>query len=207
VTRAALANACAVVAATGGSTNAALHIAAIAHEAGIRFDIDDVDAVSRRTLLLADLRPGGRFTAKDVHAAGSTAVILRALLDGGHLDGSCLTVTGGTIAETYGAAAGPGRCRCSLSRRAIGGGRWARNAQGNLCSGGALIKVAGLAVLVHEGPARVFECEEHCVRAVETRVYQAGEVLIVRNEGPVGGPGMREMLGVTAIIYGRQMGE
>ena len=108
MTRVALANACAVVAATGGLTNAAPHIAAIAHEAGIRFDIDDVDAVSRRTPLLADLRPGGRFTAKDVHDVGGTAVILRALLDGGHLDGSCLTVTGATIAETYGAAAGPG---------------------------------------------------------------------------------------------------
>jgi len=207
VTRAALANACAVVAATGGSTNAALHIPAIAHEAGIRFDIDDVDAVSRRTPLIADLRPGGRFTAKDVHDIGGTAVILRALLDGGHLDGSCLTVTGATIAETYGAAAETDGAvvRPAAAPLAPDGGLAVL--KGNLCPDGALIKVAGLGVLVHEGPARVFECEEDCVRAVEARAYQAGEVLIVRNEGPVGGPGMREMLGVTAIIYGQQMGE
>jgi len=207
VTRAALANACAVVAATGGSTNAALHIPAIAHEAGIRFDIDDVDAVSRRTPLLADLRPGGRFTAKDVHDIGGTAVILRALLDGGYLDGNCLTVTGATIAETYGAAAAPDGAvvRPAAAPLAPDGGLAVL--KGDLCPDGALIKVAGLKVLVHEGPARVFECEEDCVRAVEARAYQAGEVLIVRNEGPVGGPGMREMLGVTAIIYGQQMGE
>src|SRR5215472_5279636 len=207
VTRAAVANACAVVAATGGSTNAALHIPAIAHEAGIRFDINDVDAVSRRTPLIADLRPGGRFTAKDVHDIGGTAVILRALLDGGHLDGSCLTVTGATIAETYGAAAEPDGAvvRPAIAPLAPDGGLAVL--KGNLCPDGALIKVAGLSVLVHEGPARVFEREEDCVRAVEARAYQPGEVLILRNEGPVGGPGMREMLGVTAIIYGQQMGE
>src|SRR6516225_10113593 len=207
VTRAALANACAVVAATGGSTNAALHIPAIAHEAGIRFDIDDVDAVSRRTPLIADLRPGGRFTAKDVHDIGGTAVILRALLEGGHIDGSCLTVTAATIAETYGTAATPDGAVVHPTAAPLAPDGGLAVLKGNLCPDGALIKVAGLAVLLHEGPARVFECEEDCVRAVEARAYQAGEVLIVRNEGPVGGPGMREMLGVTAIIYGQQMGE
>jgi len=192
---------------TGGSINAALHIPAIAHETGIRFDIDDVDAVSRRTPLLADLRPGGHFTAKDVHDIGGNAAILRALLDGGHLDGSCLTVTGATIAETYGAAAGPDGAvvRPATAPLAPDGGLAVL--KGNLCPDGALIKVAGLKVLVHEGPVRVFEREEDCVRAVEARAYQPGEVLILRNEGPVGGPGMREMLGVTAIIYGQQMGE
>jgi dihydroxy-acid dehydratase len=133
--------------------------------------------------------------------------ILRALLDGGHLDGSCLTVTGATIAETYGVAAAPDGAvvRSAAAPLAPDGGLAVL--KGNLCPNGALIKVAGLKVLAHEGPARVFECEEDCVRAVEARAYQAGEVLIVRNEGPVGGPGMREMLGVTAIIYGQQMGE
>jgi dihydroxy-acid dehydratase len=157
--------------------------------------------------LIADLRPGGRVTAKDVHDIGGTAVILRALLDGGHLDGSCLTVTGATIAETYGAAAGPDGAVVHSAAAPLAPDGGLAVLKGNLCPDGALIKVAGLAVLVHEGPARVFECEEDCVRAVEARTYQAGEVLIVRNEGPVGGPGMREMLGVTAIIYGQQMGE
>ena len=136
--------------------------------------------------------PGGRFTAKDVHDVGGTAVILRALLDSGHLDGSCLTVTGATIAETYGAAAGPDGAVVRSAAAPLASDDGLAVLKGNLRPNGALIKVAGLAVLVHEGPARA---------------YQAGEVLILRNEGPVGGPGMREMLGVTAIIYGQQMGE
>ena len=207
VTRTALENACAILAATGGSTNAALHIPAIAHEAGIRFDLDDVAQVCARTPLIADLRPGGRFTARDVHEIGGTAVILRALIESEHIDGNCLTVTGQRLAEVYGAAAMPdGAVVRSVSTPLLPDGGLAV-LKGNLCPDGALIKVAGLKVLAHEGPARVFECEEDCVRAVEARDYQAGDVLIVRNEGPVGGPGMREMLGITAVIYGQQMGE
>jgi dihydroxy-acid dehydratase len=207
VTRAALENACAVVAATGGSTNAVLHIPAIAHEAGIRFDIDDVAIVCERTPLIADLRPGGRFTAKDVHDIGGTAVIMRALLDSGHLDGSCLTVTGATLADAYGAAAAPDGTVVHTAAAPLAPDGGVAVLKGNLCPDGALIKVAGLKALVNEGPARVFDCEEDCVRAVEARAYQAGEVLILRNEGPIGGPGMREMLGITALIYGQQMGE
>ncbi|HEX3415524.1 MAG TPA: dihydroxy-acid dehydratase [Stellaceae bacterium] len=166
-----------------------------------------MDAVSRRTPLIADLRPSGRFTAKDVHDIGGTAVILRALLDGGYLNGSCLTVTGATIAETYGSAATPDGAVVHPAGAPLAPDGGLAVLKGNLCPDGALIKVAGLAALIHEGPARVFECEEDCVRAVEARAYQAGEVLLLRNEGPVGGPGMREMLGVTAVIYGQQMGE
>jgi dihydroxy-acid dehydratase len=207
VTRAALENACAVVAATGGSTNGALHIPAIAHEAGIAFDIDDVGRVFERTPLIADLRPGGRFTARDVHEIGGTAVILRVLLDGGYLDGDCMTVTGQTMAQVYGGAAAPDGAvvRAATAPLQPDGGLVVL--KGNLCPDGALLKIAGLKTLVHEGPARVFECEEDCARVVEARTYRAGEVLIIRNEGPVGGPGMQEMLGVTALIYGQQMGE
>jgi dihydroxy-acid dehydratase len=207
VTKTALENACAILAATGGSTNAALHIPAIAHEAGIRFDLDDVARVCARTPLIADLRPGGRFTARDVHEIGGTAVILRALIDAGHIDGNCLTVTGMTLAEVYGAAAMPDGAVVRPAAEPLLPDSGLAVLKGNLCPDGALIKVAGLKLLVHEGPARVFECEEDCVRAVEARAYQAGDVLVLRNEGPVGGPGMREMLGITAVIYGQQMGE
>ena len=207
LTRAALGNACAVVAATGGSTNAALHIPAIAHEAGIAFDIDDVGRVFERTPLIADLRPGGRFTAKHVHEIGGTAVILRALLDGGYLDGNCLTVTGETMAQVYGDAAAPDGTVVRAATAPLMPDGGLAVLKGNLCPDGALLKIAGLKTLVHEGPARVFECEEDCARVVEARAYQTGEVLIIRNEGPVGGPGMQEMLGVTALIYGQQMGE
>jgi dihydroxy-acid dehydratase len=207
VTRRALENACAVVAATGGSTNGALHIPAIAHEAGIAFDIDDVARVFERTPLIADLRPGGRFTAKDVHEIGGTAVILRALIESGHVDGDCLTVTGETLAEAYGGAAAPDGAGVRAAAEPLSPDGGLAVLKGNLCPDGALLKLAGLKTLVHKGRARVFECEEDCARVVEARAYQPGEVLIIRNEGPVGGPGMQEMLGVTALIYGQQMGE
>ena len=207
VTRKALENACAIVAATGGSTNAALHIPAIAHEAGIRFDIDDVARVCAKTPVIADLRPGGRFTAKDVYDIGGAAVILRALIEGGYIDGSCLTVTGATLAETYGDAAAPDGSVVRHASQPLMPDSGLVVLKGNLCPDGALIKAAGVKLLTHEGPARVFESEQDCAAAVEARAYQAGEVLVIRNEGPVGGPGMQEMLGVTALIYGQQMGE
>ena len=207
VTRKALENGAAIVAATGGSTNAALHLPAIANEAGIAFTIDDVGEVFARTPLIGNLRPGGMYTAKDVYDIGGTAVVIRALIESGHIDGTCLTITGRTIAQEYGAANAPdGEVIHSTLTPIMPDGGLAV-LKGNLCPDGAVIKVAGLKSVVFEGRARVFEDEESCVDAVRKRNYSAGEVLVIRNEGPVGGPGMREMLGVTALIYGQGMGE
>jgi dihydroxy-acid dehydratase len=207
VTRKALQNGAAIVAATGGSTNAALHLPAIANEAGIVFTLDDVGEVFSRTPLIGNLRPGGKYTAKDVYDIGGTAVVIRALIESGHIDGGCLTITGKTLAEEYGQAnAVDGEVIFSPARPIMADGGVAV-LKGNLCPDGAVIKVAGLKALSFEGHARVFEDEESCVEAVRRRNYEAGEVLVIRNEGPVGGPGMREMLGVTALIYGQGMGE
>jgi dihydroxy-acid dehydratase len=207
VTRKSLENGAAIVAATGGSTNAALHLPAIANEAGIRFTIDDVGEVFARTPLIGNLRPGGKYTAKDVHDIGGAAVVIRALVDGGYLDGSCLTITGKTIAQEYAGANAPDGEVIFDSKTPIMADGGVAVLKGNLCPDGAVIKIAGLKNLVFEGSARVFENEESCVDAVRNRNYAAGEVLVIRNEGPVGGPGMREMLGVTALIYGQGMGE
>ena len=207
VTRKSLENGAAIVAATGGSTNAALHLPAIANEAGIGFTIDDVGEVFARTPLIGNLRPGGKYTAKDVYDVGGAAVVIRALIESGHIDGSCLSVTGRTLADEYGNADAPdGEVIFPTSKPIMPDGGVAV-LKGNLCPDGAVIKVAGLKSLVFEGVARVFEDEEGCVDAVRKRNYAAGEVLVIRNEGPVGGPGMREMLGVTALIYGQGMGE
>jgi dihydroxy-acid dehydratase len=207
VTRKSLENGAAIVAATGGSTNAALHLPAIANEAGIGFTIDDVGEVFARTPLIGNLRPGGKYTAKDVYDIGGTAVVIRALVESGHIDGSCLTITGKTIAEEYGGANAPDGEVIYPTRTPIMPDGGVAVLKGNLCPDGAVIKIAGLTNLVFEGVARVFEDEETCVEAVRKRDYAAGEVLVIRNEGPVGGPGMREMLGVTALIYGQGMGE
>jgi dihydroxy-acid dehydratase len=207
VTRKALENGAAIVAATGGSTNAALHLPALANEAGIAFTIDDVGAVFDRTPLIGNLRPGGKYTAKDVYDVGGAAVVIRELIQGGHIDGSCLTITGRTLLQEYGEANPPDGEIIYPSGSPLMRDGGVAVLKGNLCPDGAVIKVAGLKNLVFEGPARVFEDEEGCVEAVRNRSYQAGEVLVIRNEGPVGGPGMREMLGVTALIYGQGMGE
>jgi dihydroxy-acid dehydratase len=207
VTRKSLENGAAIVAATGGSTNAALHLPAIANEAGISFTIDDVGEVFARTPLIGNLRPGGKYTAKDVYDIGGTAVVIRALIESGHIDGTCLTITGRTIADEYGGAAAPDGEVIYPTRAPIMPDGGVAVLKGNLCPDGAVIKVAGLKNLAFEGVARVFEDEEGCVGAVRSRNYAAGEVLVIRNEGPVGGPGMREMLGVTALIYGQGMGE
>ncbi len=207
VTRKSLENACAIVAATGGSTNAALHIPAIAHEAGVRFSLDDVAEVFRRTPLIADLKPGGRFLAKDVHDAGGVPVLLKALLQGGYLDGDCLTLEGERLADAVRAAAPPDGEVVRPPERALAPHGGLVVLKGNLCPAGALLKTAGLRSLFFEGRARVFESEEACMAAVRERRYDAGSVLVIRNEGPKGGPGMREMLGVTALIYGQGMGE
>jgi dihydroxy-acid dehydratase len=205
VTRKSLENACAAVAATGGSTNAGLHIPAIAHEAGIRFTLDDFARVAKRTPLIADMKPGGRFLAKDLHAVGGVYTVLKALLTHGALHGDCLTLSGVTLEE-------------ALMKRPEADGEVVRKEplmktgglvvlKGNLAPDGALIKVAGLKSLVFEGRARVFDSEEACTEVVRKKAYKAGDVLVIRYEGPRGGPGMREMLGVTALIYGQGMGE
>jgi len=207
VTRKSLENAAAAVAATGGSTNAGLHLPAIAHEAGIRFTLDDVAEVFQRTPLIADLQPGGRFLARDLHYAGGVQSVLKALLDGGHLHGDTLTLSGATLAESLRETPPPDGEVVRPATRPIHPTGGVVVLKGNLCPDGALIKIAGLKALTFEGPARVFECEEDCTEAVRARRYAAGDVLVIRNEGPRGGPGMREMLGTTALVYGQGMGE
>jgi len=208
VTRAALENAAAVVAATGGSTNAALHLPAMAHEAGIAFDLFDVAAVFKRTPLIADLKPGGRYLAKDVHDIGGVPVVLKALLDGGFLHGDCMTVTGRSLAENLVAVRLPeGQDVVHPTTRPLSRTGGLAGLRGNLAPEGAIVKVAGLGTLRFGGPARVFDCEEDAFAAVMQRRYQAGDVLVIRYEGPRGGPGMREMLATTSAIYGQGMGE
>ncbi len=207
VTRRSLENAAALVAATGGSTNAGLHLPAIAHEAGIRFTLAEVAEVFRRTPVIGDLRPGGRFHAKDVFEIGGCPVIIKELIRGGFMDGDCPTVTGQTLADAVADAPAPDGEVVRSCDRAISPTGGLVVLRGNLCPDGALLKVAGLKSLVFEGRARVFESEEEATDVVRRRAYEAGEVLIIRNEGPRGGPGMREMLGVTALIYGQGMGE
>ncbi|MBM3523514.1 MAG: dihydroxy-acid dehydratase [Alphaproteobacteria bacterium] len=207
VTRKALENACAVVSATGGSTNAALHVPAIANEAEIAFDLDDVAKVFARTPLIGDLRPGGRFLARDLHEIGGAPIVLRELLRKGLLHGDAVTWTGRTLAEELVDAPGPdGEIIRSLDNPLSTDGGVAV-LKGNLCPDGALLKTAGLRSLVHHGPARVFDSEEACQTAVQDRRYAIGDVIVIRNEGPRGGPGMREMLGITALLYGQGVGE
>ena len=208
VTRKALENAAAVVAATGGSTNTALHLPAIAHEAGIAFDLFDVAEIFRRTPLIADLKPGGRYLAKDVHDIGGVPVILKALLDGGFLHGDCLTVTGRTMAENLADVVMPENQRVVVPvSEAFSQTGGLVGLRGNLAPDGGIVKIAGLKHLTHRGPARVFDSEEACFAAVMARDYAAGDVLVIRYEGPKGGPGMREMLSTTSAIYGQGMGE
>jgi len=207
VTRKALENACAVVSATGGSTNAALHIPAIAHEAGIKFHLDDVAEVFARTPLIADLRPGGKYLARDMYYVGGAAVVLHELLKSGHLHGDALTWTGRTLAEELAGANAPDGQVVHRFEDAISKDGGLAVLKGNLCPDGALLKTAGLKTLVHRGPARVFESEEEAQAAVQALRYQPGDVIVIRNEGPKGSPGMREMLGITALLYGQGMGD
>lgn len=207
ITRKSLENACAAVAATGGSTNAALHIPAIAHEAGVPFTLDDVAEVFERTPLIADLQPGGQFLARDLHEVGGVPMVLKTLLQGGHLHGEVLTLEGERLADalmSWPDADGTVVRSCDKPIHLSGG---VRVLKGNLAPEGALLKIAGLARLAFSGPARIFENETECMRAVAARRYETGDVIVIRNEGPVGGPGMREMLSVTAAIYGQGMGE
>jgi dihydroxy-acid dehydratase len=208
VTRRALENAAVVVGATGGSTNAALHLPAIAHEAGIRFTMDDVADIMRRTPYIADLKPGGKYVALDVHRVGGIPVILKALLDGGLLHGDCITVTGKTLAENLADVVFPTDQDVVYPvSRALSTTGGVVGLKGNLAPDGAIVKIAGLKQLRFEGTARCFDCEEDAFAAVQARAYAPGDVIVIRYEGPKGGPGMREMLSTTAAIYGQGMGE
>jgi dihydroxy-acid dehydratase len=207
-TREAFENAARVVAATGGSTNAALHLPAMASEAGIALDLFEIGRVFRDTPLIADLKPGGRYVAKDLWEAGGVQLVMKALLDAGLLHGDCLTVTGRTVAENLADVAwndAQDVVRRADTPLSPTGGVVAL--RGSLAPEGAIVKVAGLKHTRHTGPARVFECEEDAFAAVSARAYGAGDVIVIRHEGPKGGPGMREMLQTTAAIYGQGMGE
>ena len=208
VTRKALENAIASVAATGGSTNSVLHLLAIAREAGVPLSIDDFQTVSERTPLLVDLKPAGRFVAVDVHKAGGIGVIAQRLVEGGYADGSALTVTGRTLGEEAAEAKEtPGQeviHPLSKPIKATGGLVILR---GSLAPDGCVIKVTGIDRKGHRGPARVFDCEEAAMAAVTEGRIKAGDVVVIRYEGPRGGPGMREMLGVTGAIVGAGLGE
>lgn len=207
-TRKAFENAATIVAATGGSTNAALHLPAMANEAGIPFDLFDVAAIFKRTPYLADLKPGGRFVAKDVWEAGGMPMLMRTLLDGGFLHGDCLTVTGKTIAENLKGVTfnsnQPVMRPVSNPLAPTGG---VVGLSGSLAPEGAIVKVAGLKHQTHRGPARVFDCEEDAFAAVQARQYNPGDVIVIRYEGPKGGPGMREMLSTTAALYGQGLSD
>jgi dihydroxy-acid dehydratase len=208
ITKTSVENAIAGVAATGGSTNAVLHLLAIAREAGISLSIDDFDRISSQTPILADLKPGGRFVAVDLYAAGGTALIAKRMLEAGLLRGECITVTGRTIAEEAAQAketAGQEVVRTKSNPLKKTGGLVIL--KGNLAAEGCVVKVAGHNTLNFRGPARVFDSEEAAFAAVENGKINAGDVVVIRYEGPRGGPGMREMLAVTAALVGAGLGD
>ncbi|MFL5221017.1 MAG: dihydroxy-acid dehydratase [Microvirga sp.] len=210
VTLKALENAATVVAASGGSTNAALHLPAIAHECGIKFDLFDVAEIFKRTPYVADLKPGGRYVAKDLFEAGGIPLLMKTLLDAGFLHGDCITVTGRTIAENLAKVAwNPDQDVVHPATNPITKTGGVVGLKGNLAPEGAIVKVAGMAAdrQSFTGPARCFDGEEACFEAVRNRTYKEGEVLVIRYEGPKGGPGMREMLSTTSALYGQGMGD
>ncbi len=208
ITRQAIENAIVSVAATGGSTNAVLHLLAIAREMGIELDIDDFDTISARTPLIADLKPAGRFVATDLHKAGGIQLVAQRLLEGGYLDGSAPTVTGRTLAEEAALAVEtPGQEVVRTLDNPIKPTGGLVILHGNLAPEGAVIKVATAGQYSHRGPARVFDGEEAAFAAVQGGEIKAGDIVVIRYEGPKGGPGMREMLQVTAAIVGAGLGE
>jgi dihydroxy-acid dehydratase len=207
VTREALENAAAVVSASGGSTNAALHLPAIANECGLKFDLFDVAEVFKRTPYIADLKPGGRYVAKDLFEAGGVPLLMKTLLDHGYLHGACMTVTGRTIAENLkGVRWNDDQDVVRPASKPLLASGGVVGLVGNLAPDGAIVKVAGMSKLTFSGPARCFDGEEACFEAVKNRTYKEGDVLVIRYEGPRGGPGMREMLATTAALYGQGMG-
>jgi dihydroxy-acid dehydratase len=208
VTRKAIENAAVVVAAAGGSTNGGLHIPAIAHEAGIEFDLHAFGEICKRTPYIGDLKPGGRYVMKDLHDIGGVPVLMKALLDGGYLHGDCMTVTGKTVAENLrNIVVRPSQdvVRPTAAPLSPTGGLMVLN--GNLAPQGAIVKVAGMANLRFSGPALCFDREEDAFEAVDKRRYKEGDVIVIRYEGPRGGPGMREMLSTTAALYGQGVGD
>jgi dihydroxy-acid dehydratase len=208
LTRKAFENAIAAVAASGGSTNAVLHLLALAREVGVPLTVDDIDEVSRRTPLLCDLKPGGRFAAPELHWAGGIAVLTRRLIEGGYIDGSALTVTGRTLEEECAAVAEtPGQevVRPLDNPFSVEGGLVVL--RGNLAPEGSVIKVAHHSPYTHRGPARVFNREEDVLTAVYANQIKAGDTVVIRYEGPKGGPGMREMLKVTGALVGQGLGD
>jgi dihydroxy-acid dehydratase len=208
LTRDAFENAVAAVAATGGSTNAVLHYLALAREAGVPFTLEDFDRVSARTPLLADMKPGGRFMAPDLYAAGGIRLVANRLLEGGLIHGASLTVTGRTLAEELaGAPETPGQEVVRPFNKPLKASGGLVILRGTLAPEGCVIKVAGHERLHHTGPARVFEHEEDAFAAVQAGRIEPGDVVVIRYEGPRGGPGMREMLGVTAALVGAGLGE
>ncbi|HET7850377.1 MAG TPA: dihydroxy-acid dehydratase [Pseudolabrys sp.] len=208
VTRKALENAAAVVAATGGSTNAALHLPAIAHECGIEFTLFDVAEIFKKTPYIADLKPGGRYVAKDMFEAGGVPLLMKTLLDHGFLHGDCMTVTGRTIAENLkNVKWNPDQDVVHPADKPLLATGGVVGLKGNLAPEGAIVKVAGMKTLRFSGPARCFDGEEACFEAVKNKTYKHGDVLVIRYEGPKGGPGMREMLSTTAALYGQGVGE
>ena len=208
LTRKAFENAATVVAASGGSTNAGLHLPALASECGIDFDLHDVAEIFKKTPYIADLKPGGRYVARDMFEIGGVPVLMKTLLDGGFLHGDCITVTGKTIAENLADVTFPTNqdvVRTTDAPLSPTGG--VVGLRGNLAPEGAIVKVAGMKALKFTGKARCFDCEEDAFAAVERRDYQEGDVLVIRYEGPKGGPGMREMLATTAALYGQGAGD
>ena len=207
-TREAFENAARVVAATGGSTNAGLHLPAMANECGIDFDLFDVAEIFKTTPYIADLKPGGRYVAKDMYEAGGVYMLMKTLMDGGFLHGECMTVTGRTLAENIDEVTwNPDQKVIYDVRTPLSPTGGVVGLRGSLAPDGAIVKVAGMHRLVFEGPARVFDCEEDTFAAVEVRDVAEGSVIVIRYEGPKGGPGMREMLSTTAALYGLGLGE
>ncbi|MGH2979720.1 MAG: dihydroxy-acid dehydratase [Solirubrobacterales bacterium] len=208
ITRGSLENAIAAIAATGGSTNGVLHLLAVAYEAGIDLELEDFDRISQRTPLLADLKPGGRFVAADLYRAGGVALVAKRLLDAGVLNGDERTVTGRTIGEeARDAREAPGQEVVRSLEDPLKPTGGLVILRGNLAPDGCVVKVAGHERMTHRGPARVFECEEDAMDAVTAAQIEAGDVVVIRNEGPSGGPGMREMLAVTAALVGEGLGD
>ncbi|MBX7112013.1 MAG: dihydroxy-acid dehydratase [Dehalococcoidia bacterium] len=208
VDRKAIENGIIAAASTGGSTNVVLHLLAIAHEAGIPLDIDDFDKISEQTPLIGDLRPGGRYVALDMDRAGGTPLLAKRLLEAGKLHGDTMTVTGRTIAEECAnAAEEPGQDVILPVEKALKATGGLVILKGNLAPAGCVVKVAGHERMQHRGPARVFDREEDAFQAVTDRRINPGDVVVIRYEGPKGGPGMREMLGVTAALVGEGLGE
>jgi dihydroxy-acid dehydratase len=208
VTRKALENAAAVVAASGGSTNAALHLPAIAHECGIDFDLFDVAEIFKKTPYIADLKPGGRYVAKDMFEVGGIPLLMKTLLDHGYMHGDCMTVTGRTIAENMKSVKwNPDQDVVRPANKPLLATGGVVGLKGNLAPEGAIVKVAGMKKLQFTGPALCFDGEESCFEAVKNKKYKDGDVLVIRYEGPRGGPGMREMLSTTAALYGQNAGD